>query len=45
MELSTITDLVGVAVIIVSSIYVWQLRKQIEELKNENDALKKQIQG
>ena len=45
MELSTITDLVGVAVIILSNIYVWKLRKQIEELKNENDALKKQIQG
>ena len=45
MELSTITDLVGVAVIIFGGIYTRQLRKQIEELKNENDALKKQVQG
>jgi hypothetical protein len=45
MELSTITDLVGLAAIIAASIYIRQLLKQIEELKNENDALKKQMQG
>ena len=45
MELSTITDIVGLLIIIFGGIYTSQLRKQIEELKNENDALKKQIQG
>ncbi len=45
MELSTITDIVGLLIIIFGGIYTRQLRKQIEELKNENDALKKQIQG
>ena len=45
MELSTITDIVGLLIIIFGSIYTRQLLKQIEELKNENDALKKQMQG
>ena len=45
MELSPITDIVGLLIIIFGSIYTRQLRKQIEELKNENDALKKQMQG
>ena len=45
MELSIIADLVGLAAIVAASIYIRQLLKQIEELKNENDALKKQIQG